>query len=105
MEMSCMDQNKKGLTRILCLLQAGLQWAVLKLLRFYQLVISPWLGPSCRHSPTCSNYMIEAIKEWGVIRGVWMGIKRLAKCHPWGTEGYDPVPRKGSGKENTQHKN
>ena len=65
--------------------------------RIYQVVISPWLGPNCRHIPTCSNYMLEAIEEWGVLRGGWMGMKRLARCHPWGTSGYDPVPKKSSG--------
>jgi uncharacterized protein len=64
------------------------------LVRFYQAAISPWLGPSCRHQPTCSYYMVDAIREWGAIKGSWLGLKRLAKCHPWGTSGYDPVPEK-----------
>jgi uncharacterized protein len=64
--------------------------------RFYQAAVSPWLGPSCRHQPTCSHYMIDAIREWGALRGFWMGLKRLAKCHPWGTSGYDPVPKKNA---------
>ena len=63
-------------------------------IRFYQLAISPLLGPSCRFSPTCSHYMIEAIEEWGPIKGFWLGIKRIAKCHPWGPHGHDPVPKK-----------
>lgn len=63
-------------------------------IRIYQWVISPWLGKNCRHEPTCSNYTIEAIHEWGVMKGSWLGIKRIAKCHPWGTFGYDPVPKK-----------
>jgi uncharacterized protein len=62
--------------------------------RGYQLIISPWLGPSCRHVPTCSNYMIEAIKEWGFFSGFWLGLKRIGKCNPWGTSGYDPVPKR-----------
>lgn len=62
--------------------------------RFYQLAISPMLGAHCRHTPTCSQYTIEAIKEWGPWRGIWLGTKRLSKCHPWGTSGYDPVPKK-----------
>jgi len=71
-----------------------ISWILIKLVRFYQLTISPWLGPSCRHYPTCSTYMIDSVKEWGAIKGFWMGIKRLSGCHPWGTDGYDPVPKK-----------
>lgn len=63
-------------------------------IRFYQIVISPILGPKCRFQPTCSNYMLQAIREWGVLRGVWLGLKRIGRCHPWGPHGYDPVPRK-----------
>jgi putative membrane protein insertion efficiency factor len=62
-------------------------------IRLYQLLLSPLLGQNCRHDPTCSNYAIQAIEEWGVFKGIWMGIKRIAKCHPWGTFGYDPVPK------------
>ena len=64
------------------------------MVRFYQLAVSPLFPPSCRHIPTCSNYTIEAIKIHGPFRGSWLGIKRLAKCHTWGTSGYDPVPPK-----------
>lgn len=74
-----------------------LSWIIILPVRGYQLVISPWLGPSCRHSPTCSVYMIEAVKEWGPIKGFWLGLKRIGRCHPWGTTGYDPVPRNESG--------
>jgi hypothetical protein len=62
------------------------------LVRFYQLAISPWLGSSCRYSPTCSQYMIDAVKEWGSLKGFWLGIKRIGRCHPWGGDGHDPVP-------------
>ena len=62
--------------------------------RVYQVLISPFLGNNCRHEPTCSNYMIQSIEEWGVFKGIWLGTKRLSKCHPWGTQGYDPVPKK-----------
>ena len=61
-------------------------------IRFYQKVISPILGPTCRYQPTCSHYMVGAILQWGIIRGTWMGIKRISRCHPWGSTGYDPVP-------------
>jgi uncharacterized protein len=62
--------------------------------RLYQGLISPWFPSSCRHEPTCSSYTIQAIKIWGPFKGVWLGIKRLSKCHPWGTKGCDPVPEK-----------
>ncbi len=63
-------------------------------IRLYQATLSPLLGSHCRHLPSCSQYTIEAIQEWGVRRGVWLGIKRIARCHPWGTSGFDPVPKK-----------
>jgi len=62
--------------------------------RVYQWTISPLLPHSCRYHPTCSQYMIEAIQEHGVFRGIWLGAKRIGRCHPWGGEGYDPVPKK-----------
>jgi putative membrane protein insertion efficiency factor len=67
-------------------------WLIVGIVRFYQLAISPWLGKSCRYSPTCSQYMIEAVNEWGALKGFWMGMKRIGRCHPWGSHGYDPVP-------------
>ncbi|MEQ9262145.1 MAG: membrane protein insertion efficiency factor YidD [Owenweeksia sp.] len=66
------------------------------LVKIYQAVISPMLPSSCRHTPTCSQYTIEAIRIWGPLKGLWLGLKRLSKCHPWGTHGYDPVPPKNS---------
>ena len=66
--------------------------AAVGLVRAYQLLISPWLGRPCRHAPSCSVYAIEALRRFGVLRGGWLTAKRLARCHPWGTSGYDPVP-------------
>jgi uncharacterized protein len=63
-------------------------------IRVYQWTISPLLGANCRHVPSCSHYTVEAIQEWGVLKGIWLGMKRIARCHPWGTHGYDPVPKK-----------
>lgn len=65
----------------------------LLLVGVYRYVISPFTPASCRHSPTCSSYMVDAIQEWGPLKGSWMGLARLSKCHPWGTSGYDPVPK------------
>lgn len=61
---------------------------------FYRYVISPILGPSCRFTPTCSEYAQTAIMRYGVIKGGWISIKRIGSCHPWGKSGYDPVPEK-----------
>ena len=65
---------------------------ILVLLRFYKRWISPMLGTLCRFEPSCSMYMYEAVERYGVIKGVWMGIKRLARCQPFCRGGYDPVP-------------
>lgn len=64
----------------------------ISLIRIYQLVISPWLGPSCRYTPTCSQYGIEALKKYGLIKGGWLTLKRIVSCNPWGGHGHDPVP-------------
>jgi putative membrane protein insertion efficiency factor len=64
------------------------------LIRMYQAILSPMLGAHCRHTPSCSQYTIEAILEWGAFKGLWLGMKRIGRCHPWGTSGYDPVPKK-----------
>jgi len=63
-------------------------------IRFYQIAISPLLGPRCRYIPTCSQYSLEAIHTHGACKGGWFAIKRLCRCHPWGGYGYDPVPPK-----------
>ncbi len=62
------------------------------IIRLYQLVISPYLPPSCRYTPSCSAYGIEALKKYGPFKGGWLTIKRIASCNPWGGSGYDPVP-------------
>jgi putative membrane protein insertion efficiency factor len=64
----------------------------LGLLRFYKLAISPWLGPACRFHPSCSDYMRESVEKHGAWRGIWMGVRRLGKCHPFHEGGFDPVP-------------
>ena len=66
----------------------------LMLIRFYQVAISPYTPASCRYSPTCSHYSVEALKIHGLFKGGWLGVKRISKCHPWGGSGYDPVPEK-----------
>ena len=61
-------------------------------IRLYQNAVSPYLGGLCRHDPTCSRYAFEAVSRYGVARGVWLASKRLGRCRPLGTSGYDPVP-------------
>ncbi|MDE6555424.1 MAG: membrane protein insertion efficiency factor YidD [Duncaniella sp.] len=61
-------------------------------IRFYQVCISPLTPPSCRFTPTCSSYAIEALRRHGPVKGSWLALKRIARCHPWGGCGYDPVP-------------
>ena len=63
--------------------------------RLYQLALSPLMAPNCRHLPTCSEYAIEALREHGVLRGSWLAARRIARCHPFGTSGFDPVPVRG----------
>ena len=67
--------------------------AILKsLVRFYQIAISPWFGAKCRFHPTCSHYAIESIETHGSLKGAWLSIKRILKCHPLSKGGFDPVP-------------
>lgn len=60
--------------------------------RFYRLAISPMIGSNCRYQPTCSAYALEALKTHGALRGGWLAARRIARCHPLGGSGYDPVP-------------
>jgi len=62
------------------------------LIKIYQWIISPWIGPKCRFTPTCSQYALEALKKYGLFKGTWLAVKRISRCHPWGGHGYDPVP-------------
>lgn len=62
------------------------------LIRFYQVCISPFTPASCRFTPTCSHYTLEALKKHGLFKGGWLSLKRIASCHPWGKSGYDPIP-------------
>lgn len=66
------------------------------LVRLYQIAISPYFPSSCRFTPTCSHYTVEALQKHGLFKGSWLAFNRIRKCHPWGGSGYDPVPEKKS---------
>jgi len=72
--------------------KAAIKGVFLLLIRAYQLLLSPMLGASCRYTPTCSQYAVEAIHKYGPFKGGWLALKRIARCHPWGGHGHDPVP-------------
>ncbi|MBU0592706.1 MAG: membrane protein insertion efficiency factor YidD [Pseudomonadota bacterium] len=65
---------------------------LLFLVKAYQYTISPMLAPSCRYTPTCSEYAVQALKKYGASKGFWLSVKRVARCHPWHDGGYDPLP-------------
>ena len=76
----------------LAALCAGLNAVLMGVVKAYRLLLSPWLGSACRFTPTCSQYAIEAIEKKGIIKGCWMAVKRICRCHPWHPGGVDPVP-------------
>ncbi len=69
-----------------------LSYPFIGLIKLYQFGISPMLGPKCRFTPTCSQYALEALKKYGLVKGSWLAIRRISRCHPGGGSGYDPVP-------------
>ncbi len=71
--------------------------------RAYRLLLSPWLGLNCRYQPTCSAYALEALEKHGAIRGAWLAIRRIVRCHPGGGSGYDPVPDREDGDARQHH--
>lgn len=80
------------LNKVINLIRQALVYLLIFPVKIYQWTISPMIGPSCRYTPTCSAYTIEALKKHGPIKGLWLSIKRIASCNPWGGSGYDPVP-------------
>ena len=81
-----MNESKKASLRSLTI------WLPVKLIRLYQITLSPYMGRQCRYTPTCSNYALEALQKHGLLRGGWLAVRRILRCAPWGGSGYDPVP-------------
>lgn len=73
-------------------LRAAAVWLLTLPILFYKACISPYTPASCRFTPTCSQYALEAIRKHGPFKGVWLAVRRILRCHPWGGSGYDPVP-------------
>ena len=73
-------------------MQNPIKYLLVSFVKFYQYCISPLTPASCRYSPTCSQYAVEALQKHGVLKGGWLTLKRILRCHPWGGHGYDPVP-------------
>ncbi len=69
-----------------------MKYLLIGLIRIYQLIVSPYIPSSCRYHPTCSEYGVEALRKYGAVKGTWLAVKRIARCHPWSRGGYDPVP-------------
>lgn len=78
--------------RLLGLLRQALVWLLLLPVYFYKGAISPLTPPSCRFTPSCSTYALEAIRKHGPFKGLYLALRRILRCHPWGGSGYDPVP-------------
>ncbi len=79
-----------------------LAWPLLMLVQIYRHTVSPLLGANCRYQPTCSEYAIEALRLHGAFRGTALAARRIARCHPWGESGYDPVPPTGADKDDAE---
>lgn len=81
-----------------------LAWVFSLPVRFYRVVFSPWVGHGCRYQPTCSAYALDALERHGAIKGAWLTMRRIARCHPLGGAGYDPVPGADADHDAKQHR-
>lgn len=86
------NENGKKRVRVNATLRNVLIFPFVALIRFYQVCISPYKPPTCRFTPTCSEYALQAFRKWGPLKGLYLTVRRLLRCHPWGGSGYDPVP-------------
>jgi putative membrane protein insertion efficiency factor len=83
--------------------RATVQKILIAVIRVYRYLLSPWLGQSCRFYPSCSHYALESIETHGSLRGSWLALRRLLRCHPWRAGGYDPVPPAGHSHPHSGH--
>ncbi len=83
------------LRRVGAVLRSVPRWILIGLVRFYQLVISPWTPPTCKYYPSCSHYAVVALERHGALRGTWLAVRRVGRCHPWAAGGVDDVPPVG----------
>lgn len=86
------DAQPRTMERIMKIVRKIAIFPFIVLIRFYQVCISPFKPPTCRFTPTCSAYALEALRKHGLFKGSWLAVRRILKCHPWGGSGYDPVP-------------
>jgi putative membrane protein insertion efficiency factor len=77
-----------------------MRFLLILLVKGYRLIFSPYVGRSCRFAPTCSQYALDALNEYGALKGSWLALRRIGRCHPWHAGGYDPVPTKTDGPQN-----
>jgi uncharacterized protein len=85
-----MAMLRTTLTAIVCWQARVIAALLILMIQLYQITLSPMLGPACRFEPTCSRYMVESLRKYGVLKGLSRGLRRLSKCHPWNPGGYDP---------------
>ena len=78
-------------------------WMLALPIRAYRLIFSPWVGHNCRYDPTCSAYILEALEKHGALRGFWLSLRRVARCHPWGGMGVDDVPLPRGSRQSHDH--
>jgi len=86
------NQSEQSSKRFPDLLKKAVSIPFILLIKFYQRCISPYTPAACRYTPTCSQYALEAFRKYGPVKGFWLSLKRILRCHPWGGSGYDPVP-------------
>lgn len=99
------SRNTAALRALTALPGRLLAWPLIALIALYRYAVSPLLGINCRFQPSCSEYAREALLQHGLIRGSWLAARRIARCHPWGGSGYDPLPERQERREGQERRN